>query len=111
MSERIKLVRGDTGPQIKLTLTNEATGLPLDLTSATGSLHFRLVGSTEVLFSRALFIEPSTAADGVAYVIWLEGDLARDPGSYEGEIEIILQDGTRQTVYDLMKFRLRSDFQ
>jgi hypothetical protein len=32
------------------------------------------------------------------------------PGDYEGEIEITFADSTIQTVYDLLKFKLRQDF-
>jgi hypothetical protein len=36
--------------------------------------------------------------------------LAGDAGDYEGEIQITFVDGTIQTVYDLLKFKLREDF-
>jgi hypothetical protein len=32
------------------------------------------------------------------------------PGDYEGEIEITFTDGQIQTVYDVLKFRVREDF-
>ena len=32
------------------------------------------------------------------------------PGDYEGEIEINFSDGTIQTVYDPLKFKLREEF-
>jgi hypothetical protein len=32
------------------------------------------------------------------------------PGDYEGEIEITFVDTTVQTVYDLLKFKVREDF-
>jgi hypothetical protein len=31
-------------------------------------------------------------------------------GDYEGEIQITFSDGQIQTVYDLLKFKVRSDF-
>jgi hypothetical protein len=52
MAEKIKLVQGDTGPQLRLTLTDEDTGTATDLTGATVTLHFRAAGSTTVIFSR-----------------------------------------------------------
>lgn len=35
MAEKIKLVQGDTGPQVRLTLTDDITGKAIDLTGAT----------------------------------------------------------------------------
>lgn len=110
MADRIKLVQGDTGPQVQLTLTDETTGLAIDLTSATVTLHFRASGSDTVLFDRVCYVNPATASNGVAVVIWQSGDLNQEPGSYEGEIEIVFPTGMRQTVYDLLKFTIRGDF-
>lgn len=42
---RIKLVTGDT-PQIPISITDPATGLPIDLSSATVALKVRTVGGT-----------------------------------------------------------------
>jgi len=36
--------------------------------------------------------------------------LAGEAGDYEGEIQITFADTTVQTVYDLLKFKLREDF-
>ena len=110
MTERIKLVRGDTKPQIRLTLTSEENNQPINLTGATVTMHFRASESDTVLFSRLAFINPEYAATGIAYIDWEEGDLDQDGGSYEGEIEVVMADGSRETVYDLLKFKLREDF-
>jgi hypothetical protein len=108
MTERIKLVQGDTGPQIKLTLT-DAAGQPYDLTSATVRLNFREVGATTALFSRPAFINPDIATTGVCYIEWEVGDLDVEPGDYEGEIEIVAPSGARETIYELLKFRVREE--
>ena len=42
MTEKIRMVRGDTGPQIRLTLTDDITGGPLDLTGANGPVALEL---------------------------------------------------------------------
>lgn len=110
MAEKIKLVSGDTGPQIRLTLTDETTGLPIDLTGAAVTLHFRAVGDTTVLFSRLLYVAPDTAANGIALVNWGSTDLNQPAGDYEGEIEIVFADAVRQTMYDPLKFKLREDY-
>jgi hypothetical protein len=110
MSDRIKLVRGDTGPQIRLNLTDTETGDPTDLTGATVTLHFREPGADTVLFSRPAFINPDEAATGVCYVVWEEGDLDVEEGNYEGEVEVINATGVRETVYVILKFKVRKDF-
>ena len=103
------LVAGsDTGPQIKLTLTNESTGAAIDLTGGSVVMHFRAVGSTTVLFSRTLVV--TDAVNGVALIAWQAGDLDQDAGIYEGEIEITLSTGVIQTVYEALRFRLRDEF-
>lgn len=110
MAERIKLVQGDTYPQVSVTLTDESTGDPIDLAGATATLHFRDVGGTAALFSRQLLINPQQAAQGIALIVWQAGDLNIPAGDYEGEVEVYWSNtGARQTVYDLLKFRVRED--
>jgi hypothetical protein len=110
MAEKIKLVQGDTYPQIRVTLTDENTGAAIDLTGATAMLHFRAVGGTAPLVSRQGVINPSEAVQGKAIFVWQEGDLNVPAGEYEGEVEVFWPNtGARQTVYDLLKFRLRED--
>lgn len=110
MAEKIRLVQGDTGPQIRLTMTDETSGTPTDLTGATGTLYVRAVGSTAVVITRSLYINPATAANGTAYIVWAVGDLNQIPGDYEGEVEVVLASGERITIYDLLKFKIRADF-
>lgn len=110
MAEKIKLVQGDTRPQIKVTLTDENTGDVIDLTGATVTLHFRAVGGTTPLFSRQGYVLPEEAVLGKAIIVWQAGDLDVDAGEYEGEVELYWSNtGARQTVYDLLKFRVRED--
>jgi len=110
ISPRIELVRGDTGPQIKLTITDEATGAVADLTDGSAVLHFRAEDSTTLLFSRNLNIPSGTADEGIAYIQWGADDLDQTPGDYEGEVEVTFGSGLRQTVYDTLKFRIRDEF-
>ncbi len=104
-----KLVQGDTAPQLRLALSNTQTGVATDLTGATVTLHFRASGSTTLLFSRpAIIVAPAT--NGIAIVAWGIGDLDRDAGEYEGEVEVVLGTGERETIYDILQFELREDF-
>ena len=110
MADKIKLVQGDTGPQLQLTLTDELTGLPIDLTGATVTMKFREAGSDTTLFTRTGFVNLETAPAGKCVITWGTGNLDVEAGSYEGEIEVIFSDAMRQTVYDLLKFTIRGDF-
>lgn len=108
MAEKIKLVQGDTRPQVRLALTDENAGEVLDLTGATVTLHFRAVGESTSLFSRQGYV--LDAPNGIAVISWQTGDLDVPAGEYEGEIEVYwASTGARQTVYDLLKFKVRED--
>jgi hypothetical protein len=105
----IRLVRNDTAPQLRFTVTDTLTGTPVDLTSATVTLHFRAVNTTTVLFSRpANIIAPAT--NGVAVIAWQVGDLDLPEGEYEGEVEIVLASGVRETIFNTLQFVLREEF-
>lgn len=108
--DRIPLVRNDTGPQVRLVLTDTSTGQPINLAGATANLYFRATNTTELLLTRPLLIPSTTAADGVAFIVWETDDLDHPAGNYEGEVEVILQSGIRQTVYEPLRFKLREDF-
>jgi len=110
MAQVFKYVQGDTGPQIRVTLTNDDDGAAVDLTSATVTLHFREAGAESVLFSRAFFVNPDTASEGIAVLQWSVGDLDVAAGTYEGEIEVLKDNGHRETLYDKLKFKVREDF-
>ena len=107
MSDVYKMVKGDTGPQIQVTLTDEDTGAAKDLTGGTVTLHFRAVGSTTLLFSRVLAL--TDAANGVAVVQWGASDLDQTPGMYEGELEVTDSSGVTETLYDKLRFRIRDE--
>ena len=110
MAQVFKYVQGDTGPQIRVTLTNEDDNAAVDLTSATVTLHFREAGAESVLFSRAFYINPDTANNGVAVLQWATDDLQVDAGTYEGEIEVVRSSGVRETLFERLKFKIRADF-
>lgn len=110
MTEKIKLVQGDTRPAIVCTITDETTGLPIALTDATVVMRFRASGSTTLtaIVSGAV----TDAANGVVafYPASAPEMLQGAAGDYEGEIEITFSDSQIQTIYDLLKFRVREDF-
>lgn len=109
-ADKIKLVQGDTRPTLICTLTDENTGDPINITGATVLLKFRRVGATAL--TATITGSVTNGAGGVVAFFWTDDPTALDgpPGEYEGEIEITFSDGSIQTVYDLLKFKLRSEF-
>jgi len=110
MAEPILLVQGDTGPQIKVVLTRQDTGLAEDITDATVSMHFRKKSVDNVLFSVVGQSTPDEATAGTAIFAFSNGQLDLSPGAYEGEIEVVFDTGTRETVFEIIDFDLRQDF-
>lgn len=108
MSDKIKLVQGDSRPQLQLTLTDETTGLPIDLTATTVTMKFREQGGSSVLDTLTGVI--TTPLAGQVTIIWNPTTLDVPEGEYEGEVAIVFSDTTIQTVYNLLKFKIRADF-
>mgnify|MGYP006285657137 CR=1 FL=1 len=110
MADVIKLVKDDNLPEVTLTLTDTNTGSPIDLSASTTSVnvYFRAVGSTTVLSTLACS-KVSGGADGVVKFYFPGSALNVASGPYEGEIEINFN-GLKQTVYDVLKFKVREDF-
>jgi hypothetical protein len=110
MAEKIKLVQGDVNrPQVQATITDENTGNIVDITGATVLLKFRKVGATTLQDTMT-----GTVTDGAAGLVVFqmsELSMAGEPGDYEGEIQVTFaSSGGVQTVYDLLKFKMRQDF-
>lgn len=126
MSERIKLVQGDTMPIVDIVIKDENHDTPIDLTGAQVLLKFRPVGSTTLKETiTGSLLTGVLGADGVTVdttppyntpgrggrVRFTWTPTALDTvGSFEGEVEITYPDLTVQTVYDIMKFRIRPQF-
>lgn len=126
MTDKIKLVQGDTRPQIKVAVKDDATGTALDVSGATVRLLFRAVGASALqatlvgtlvtgleqadgsILTTAPYDVPG--AGGRVVFAWATGDLNCEAGPYEGEIQVTFQDGTRQTVFETLQFTLREDF-
>jgi hypothetical protein len=108
MAERIKLVQGDNLPFIKLALTN-ADGTALDVSDGVVTVHFRAAGTTTTLS----VLSCSNVTDGVDGQVQFNfpGTTLNVPeGQYEGEITINFT-GLIQTVYSVLKFTVRADFE
>jgi hypothetical protein len=128
---KIKLVRGDTKPQLKVVVIDTDTGVPVDISGSTARLYFRAAGATTLqatvvgtLVTGLETTDPNTGAPivntsapydvagagGRVVFQWGPGDLDCAAGDYEGEIEVSFGDGSKQTVYDTLSFKLREDF-
>ncbi len=120
-SSTIKLVVGDTLPELNFTLKDSntaAAGKTLDaddsstwaavnLTGATVRFRIREVGSTSVLSTITGTI--TSATNGQVTVAFPSGTWTTS-GTFEGEIEHTTSGGGIQTVQDLIKFQVRDDF-
>ena len=110
MSEKIKLVQGDTRPALVCNLTDDTTGAVVVLTGATVVLKFRELGATALQATVLGTVTDGPNGQVTFYPATAPEMLQGAAGDYEGEIEVTFADGQIQTVYDVLKFRLREDF-
>ena len=110
MAEKIKLVQGDTRPALTCTITDDTTGAAVDISGATIVLKFRAAGATTLTATVSGTVSDGPAGQVVFYPASSPEMLQGEPGDYEGEIEITYADSQVQTVYDLLKFKVREDF-
>jgi len=117
----INLVQGDQLPEIQIVLKDSntaASGLTLDVddpsTFATldlsgGSVRMRVraVGQTALIDT---LIGTITNATGGVVVFVFDADTLASSGVLEGEIEFTDSSNRTQTVMDLIKFKVRSQF-
>lgn len=120
-SDTIKLVVGDTLPELLFTLKdsntaasgltldseNTATWAPINLTGGTVKLRIREVGKSAVLSTITSTI--TNAANGTCTVQFPSGTWTV-AGTFEGELEYTTSGSGVQTVQDLVKFKVRNDF-
>ena len=121
-SDTINLVVGDTLPEVTVTLRdsnkaasgqtldpeNSETWDPINLTGATVAMRIRKVGSTTVASTLTMTV-PSPETDGKAFTNFPAGTLT-EAGVFEAEVEITYGGGGKQTVNDLLKLKVRNDF-
>lgn len=108
MSDKIKLVQGDTRPYIRITL-KDADGTAINVSGSTVRFKFRQSGTSGTLFT-VVCSQINGGTDGVIVFNFPVGGLDVEPGAYEGEIEVDYGGGDIQTVYDLLKFTVRTQF-
>ena len=120
-STTIKLVKGDTLPELTITLKDSNTAAsgqtldqedsdtfaPIDVTGGTVRVRVRQIGETTVLKTITASI---TDATGGKVAMLFPADTFPEPGFYEAEVEFTKADGNIQTVNDLIKLSVRDDF-
>ena len=120
-SETIKLVVGDTLPELVVTLKDSntaasgktlnvedsSTWAPINLTSGSVKLFIRKVGETTLTSTITMTL--TDASNGVATCVFPSGTWTA-AGIYEAEVEFTNSSGNIQTVQDLIKFNVRDDF-
>lgn len=124
-SDTVEMVTGDTLPDLNFNLKDSSTAAtgksldpfdsdtwaPLALTGAVVKLRIRPVGSTTL--TATIDCEAIDLATGQVRARFIN-DAFQTAGTYEGELEISYPgDGAgtgTQTVVDLIKFKVREDF-
>ena len=110
----IQVVKGDTGPQLKATVTRSDTGEAF-VGSGTINLRIRKKATTSILATIPLDTVTSNLAAGLL-VFPLSSFLAPSSGTgpeegfYEGEIEFTLANGEIMSVFELIDIKVRDDF-
>lgn len=126
-SNHIYLVQSDTGPQLIVSLTDDFTGNPMDLSNSGTTINFimRAAGTTtikETLVMGKLIGLQNTdgsvttsppynvpGAGGRCAVNWSSTAL-NTAGEFEGEVQVNLNTGVTQTVYKTIKLTIRASF-
>lgn len=117
----IDLVQGDQLPEIEITLKDSntaatgqvldegdpATFAALDLTGGSVRMRIRKVGQTALIDT---ILGTITDADAGKVTFLFTSDTLEDTGVLEGEIEFTDSNSRTQTVVDLIKFKVRSQF-
>ncbi len=120
-SDTLELVQGDTLPRVVVTLkdaseaasgatldpNNPDTWAPIDLNGASVKLRIRELGSSTV---KATLTMTVTDPDNGIATTDFPAPALDTAGIFEGEIEATFQDGSIQTVVDLLKLKVRAAF-
>ena len=117
----IDLVQGDQLPEIQIILKDSNTAASgaildaddpttfaaLDLTGGSVRMRVRTVGQTSLIDT---LVGTITNASGGVVVFVFDSDTLAASGVIEGEIEFTDSSSRTQTVMDLIKFKVRSQF-
>ena len=108
----IQVVKGDTGPNLRTTITRSDTGAAFIATGNTVRLRIRKKNTTTVISSILSDSTLSTPGSGIL-VFPLETFLtnnATDEGFYEAEVEFTLPDNKTMSAFELINLKVRNEF-
>jgi len=130
MGRKILLVQGDTAPLL-MSITDPATGLPVDLSEAGAAVTFRMrpvpqggvvttIKATVVCSKLVGVVREDGSIDtaapynvpgagGRCQVDWGPTDLDT-AGEFEAEVEVTLKTGKIKTIYKLLYLTIRAQF-
>ena len=120
-SETIKLVKGDTLPELTITLKDSNTAAsgqvldpedpdtfaPINVTGGTVRIRVREIGETTILKTITASITDASAGK---VAMLFPSDTFPSAGIFEADGEFTKSDGNIQTVNDLIKLNVRDDF-
>lgn len=127
-TNKIRLVQGDTAPDLVLSLTDERTGRPVDVSGSGTSVRvlFREVGGDSIkatmpAYPIAGYQDPETQeidfrppydvpGRGGRVVMQWDADALDTAGEFEAEVETTFPDGRIQTAFGILKFQVREQF-
>lgn len=105
------LVQGDNGSQVKVVITRDDTGLPVNLTGSTPTLKFKKKNTSNVLSEiNSATVSSEDLEAGIAVFQFNTSALDITAGDYVGEVQITFDDGTIETVYEELSFTIREDY-
>lgn len=107
----IKLVTGDNLPNVEVALTDEFTGLPIDLSPANTviTVKMRQLGKTTILATLQGTVVNAPGTDGIMEFGFPGSSLQVAPGSYEFQISVSFN-GLVETVFETLKAQIRQAF-
>lgn len=109
--DTLYLVQGDNGSQIKVEITRDDTGLPVNLTGSTPTLKFKKKNTANVLSEiNSAVVSSDDLVAGIAIFQFNTSELNITAGDYIGEIQVTFDDGTIETVYEELQFTVREDY-
>lgn len=108
----IQIVKGDTGPSLRTSLTRQDTGTAFDVAGHQVQLHIRKKGTTVVISSITADSGVSTLPAG-DLLFPLEAFLTSsdcEEGFYEAEVELTLPDNKIMSTFEIINLKVRNDF-
>lgn len=133
VKQKFKMVQNDQMPEVWLSLTDDVTKDPIDVSDVGTAVYayLREVGKKELkatlvcdkLTGVVISIDEETGAQTISVappynvagrggrvaIIW-DVDTLDTPGTFQCEISVVFSDGRTLTWYDVLQFLVRSEF-